>query len=145
MAQNYGNVPFFEPDDSKLIPKPQHPEEYNLPEELSVYLEQMKKIAESGWRKKPDGKPEEYKNLFLDFQNKIYKLDPEIYRLILNKYVHLSANYNNPIISQLDHKQFAYTNVPQFNKKDEKEFQNPPYKRLFYTPKLSLQDTNNSH
>jgi hypothetical protein len=145
MAQNYGNVPFLEPNDSKLIPKPQHPEEYILPKELETYYEHMKKIAESGWKKKPDGKPEEYKDLFLDFENKIYKLDPETYRLILNKFVHLSANYNKPIISLLDHKQFVYTNVPQFNKKDDQNFQNPPYKRLFYTPNLSALDKNNSH
>lgn len=145
MAQSYGGVPFLDLSDSKLIPKPQHPEEYIIPDELYAYCEHMKKIAESGWKTKPDGSIEEYKDLFLNFKKKIYNLDLETYRLILNKFVHLSANYNKPLFSLLDHKQIAYTNVPQFNNKDEKEFQNPPYKRLFYTPKLSTSDKNNSH
>ncbi|GGP06638.1 hypothetical protein GCM10010992_27350 [Cloacibacterium rupense] len=54
------------------------------------------------------------------------------------KCVHLSANFNSALLEILDHFNFAYTNVPHF--KDEKNFQDPPYKREIYMPELGAYD-----
>lgn len=142
MAMNFGNVPF----DEKLKAKTKHPEEYILPKELGDYLENMKKIAESGWKKYKDGSIANYEYLFRDFSNKIYEIDAKTYELIANKFIHLSANYNGvpKFLEILDHKQFVYTNVPQFNPNiAERETQ--PYQRFSYTPQLTVQDKVHSH
>ncbi|MCW3160528.1 hypothetical protein [Chryseobacterium oryctis] len=61
-----------------------------------------------------------------------------MYNFIMGKFVHLSANFNSPLIEPLDHYNIAYANVPLFT--DEKEFKNPPYKRDSYSPDLALYD-----
>ncbi len=103
------------------------------------------------------GKLLENRDLFLDYKKRIYKLNPENYRLINSKYVHLSANYNGRLAKDktdlyvneamsdtIDHIKMLYANEPQFNE-NENSRSVQPYQRLFYTPELSKQDTINSH
>ncbi|MDR6516961.1 hypothetical protein J2780_003572 [Chryseobacterium camelliae] len=78
-------------------------------------------------------------------------------KAIVSKFVHLSASYmgrlakdqldkylSSTISDGLDHIGMLYANEPQFNE-NENERAIQPYKRLFYTPKLSKQDKINSH
>ncbi|MBP7173020.1 MAG: DUF2235 domain-containing protein [Cloacibacterium sp.] len=145
MAMQFGNVPFANSIKELKHPVP-HPEEYILPKELSDYLENMKKIAESGWKKYNDGSMVNYEYLFSDFAKKIYEIDTKTYELIANKFIHLSANYNGvpKFLEFLDHKPFVYTNVPQFNP-NIAERDKQPYQRSSYTPQLTLQDKVRSH
>lgn len=76
---------------------------------------------------------------------------------LMNKFVHLSANYkgrlakdqtdkyfNETISDGLDHIRLLYTNEPQFNE-NENTRTTQPYQRLYHIPKLSKQDKINSH
>jgi len=56
----------------------------------------------------------------------------------------LDKYLSSTIYDGLDHIGMLYANEPQFNE-NENERAIQPYKRLFYTPKLSKQDKINSH
>jgi hypothetical protein len=92
------------------------------------------KVAEHGW-KDDAGNVISYPNLVKDHS---YSVNPDMFEYIMGKCVHLSANFNSPILEILDHKNFVYTNAPHF--KDEKNFQDPPYERQPYYPQLDAYD-----
>lgn len=56
----------------------------------------------------------------------------------MQNFVHLSANFTDPLFETLDHYNIAYANVPHLT--DEKEFKDPPYKREPYAPTLDAYD-----
>ncbi|WBV51109.1 phospholipase effector Tle1 domain-containing protein [Chryseobacterium gambrini] len=156
MAMQYGGVPFF--DDHKIAkPDVKYPFEYELPQELQNYYDTIKAVAETGWKKDNSGKVLENRDLFFDYEQRIYKLNPDDYKLINKKYVHLSASYNGRLAKDktdqyvnaatsdaIDHIPMLYANEPQFNE-NENNRTKQPYQRLFYTPKLSKKDTIKSH
>lgn len=162
IALNYADVPFLEPNDKKLIPPPPHLEEYKYPQDYKIkddevykltsknspkpqndketdlekYQNLIIKIAEHGWTNK-EGKDITYPNLIDKDHN--YPVYSDMYKYIMNKFVHLSANFDSPLLEILEDYNFAYANVPHF--KDEKELKNPPYERQSYSPKLAVYDT----
>lgn len=155
VALNYADVPFNLPTSETP-----HPEEYEYPDkyemsndkiyelemekgfspenikkkDLEKYEKLIIKIASHGWTDK--GKIVTYPDL-ID-KNNLYAVPPEMYNYIMSNFVHLSANFNDPLVDMLDHNNFVYANVPHFT--NEKEFKNPPYEREIYTPELSNYD-----
>nr|WP_314493136.1 DUF2235 domain-containing protein [uncultured Chryseobacterium sp.] len=157
IALNYAEVPFTFPVDDTP-----HPEEYKYPEDFTIkddqvyelknenatkpqngkktdlekYQNLIIKIAEHGWINK-EGKEITYPSLInKDFKYPVYS---DMYKYIMNKFVHLSANFDSPLLEMLEDYNFAYANVPHF--KDEKEFKDPPYERQSYSPELAVYDT----
>ncbi len=157
IAKEYGKTPFLEPNNPKL--NINHPEEYKYPEDddtpvkndavydsqeedkvntkktnLKKFENLIIKVAEHGW-KDDLGNIITYPNLVKDHS---YSVNSDMFDYIMGKCVHLSANFNSPILEILDHFNFAYPNVPHF--KDEKNFQDPPYERQPYYPQLDAYD-----
>jgi len=157
IALTYADVPFKFP-----INDTPHPEEYKYPEHYDIkddkvyklnnenapnpqhqtttnlekYQNLIIKIAEHGWVNK-EGKEITYPDLINE--NNKYPINSDMYEYIMNKFVHLSANFDSPLLEMLEDYNFAYANVPHF--KDEKEFKDPPYERQSYSPKLAVFDT----
>jgi hypothetical protein len=71
---------------------------------LDKYFSLLKKAAENGWVNK-ENKKITYPDL-LD-KNKQFSLPPSIHSFIMQNFVHLSANYNNPFINAIDHLDLA--------------------------------------
>lgn len=152
IALNYAGVPLLLPED-----KAPHPEEYIYPKDYDIadneiyelesddtsnpknqkktdlekYQNLMIKIAKHGWTNK-NGKVVTYPKL-ID-ENNFYDISPDMYDYIMGKFVHLSANFDTPLVNLLDHYNLVYANVPHFT--DEKSYKNPPYKREAYAPVL---------
>ncbi|MFT3920507.1 phospholipase effector Tle1 domain-containing protein [Cloacibacterium sp.] len=154
IAGKYGKVPFTISENNT-----KHPEEYKYPEDddtpvkddavydsqeedkvntkktnLKKFENLIIKVAEHGW-KDDAGNIITYPNLVKDHS---YSVNSDMFDYIMGKCVHLSANFNSPILEILDHFNFAYPNVPHF--KDEKNFQDPPYERQPYYPQLDAYD-----
>lgn len=160
IAINYADVPFLEYTSPKLNIK--HAEEYKYPEDYNIkddkvyelkginapkpqnkkntdlekYQNLIIKIAEHGWMDK-EGKEITYPELLDEIHNN-YPVYSEMYKYIMGKFVHLSANFDSPLADMLKNYNFAYANVPHFI--DEKDFKNPPYERQLYTPELAAYD-----
>lgn len=137
IAVNFAGTPF-----NISVSKTQHPEEYQYNKDnvkiMQQYEELIKKAAEDGWTNK-EGKKITHTNFF-DDKNK-FPIPVQIYYFIKEKMVHLSANFNapfSPLVKELDHEDFVYTNIPRYTDRDE--FKNPPYKRYNYTPDLTPYD-----
>lgn len=152
IATTYAHVPFTLP-----VSETPHPEEYKYPEDYSIpdnevynllkedkdikktdlkkFENLMIKIAEHGW-KDEQGNIITYPSLFTN-ENQ-YAVNPDMYEYIMGNFVHLSANFNSPLLDALDHFNLVYANVPHFT--NEKDFQDPPYKREVYTPELDAYD-----
>jgi hypothetical protein len=136
IAISHGGVPFLDPKKTDSDHRPTHPEEYNLPDDLTSYYKRITQVAEHGWKDK-DGKITTYPSLIDKDGN--YTIPETMYNNVMSNYVHLSANFTTPFDSSIDHYNFAYANVPHFT--NEKEFKNPPYERQEYTPELAPYDT----
>lgn len=150
IAKSYADVPFLDPNSDKLIPKPQHPEEYlysqdnktdiekAMTNQLTNYEDLLKKVAEDGWTNK-EGKKVTYPDLvYTEGNQQKFKVTWEQYAFIKENCVHLSANFNSPELKLLDHEDIAYTNIPRFT--DKNEYKDPPYERDTYNPELAPYD-----
>lgn len=140
MALTYASVPFIISTDEDVPSSVPHSEEYKWPQmdkegNLDKYFSLLKKAAENGWVNK-ENKKITYPDL-LD-KNKQFSVPPSIHSFIMQNFVHLSANYNNPFINAIDHLDLAYTNIPHF--KNNEKFEDPPYERQNYTPHLDPRD-----
>lgn len=128
IALSYADVPFRIPET-----KTQHPEEYIYSKETEINMKAYQNLifaaTEHGWTDK-DGKMVTHPEL-VD-EKGYYTISKETNNFIMGTFVHLSANFNSPLVETLDHYNLVYANVPHFT--NEKEYKNPPYKRVPYTP-----------